>query len=94
MWCFIFGLILGAAILAFVLWIHSRKIQVTWYEWLMGALALVLILLILQNFFASYAEFEPTAGWMGLIFMGIPVLILAVLAVRLPWQRHARDKAR
>ena len=93
MWCFIYGLILGAAILAFVLWVRSRKIKVTWYEWLMGSLALLLILLILQNFFASYAESEPTAAWMGVLFMGIPALILAVLAVRLPWQRHARSKA-
>lgn len=91
--CFIVGLILGVAILAFVLWVRSRKIKVTWYEWLMGSLALLLILLILQNFFASYAEFEPTAAWMGVLFMGIPALILAVLAVRLPWQRHGRGKA-
>ena len=93
MWWFIFGLVLGAAILAFVLWVRSRKIKVAWYEWLMGALALILVLVILQNFVASYAEFESTAAWMGLLFMGIPALILAVLAVRLPWQRHARGKA-
>lgn len=93
MWWFIFGLLLGAAILAFVLWVRSRKIKVTWYEWLMGSLALLLILLIIQNLFGSYAEFEPTAAWMGVLFMGIPAVILAVLAVRLPWQRHTRTKA-
>jgi hypothetical protein len=90
---FILEILLGAGILALVLWIRGRGIKVTWYEWLMGAFALVLILLIIQNFVGSWAEAEVTAAWMGLLFLGVPAVILGVLAIRLPWQRHARQKS-
>ena len=93
MWWFLFGLVLGAGILALVLWIRARKIRTTWYEWIMGLAALLLILLILQNFVGSIVEEETRAAWMGVLFLGIPAVILGVLAVRLPWQRRMRSKA-
>ncbi len=93
MWWFLFGLVLGAGILALVLWIRARNIRMTWYEWIMGLAALLLILLILQNFVGSIVEEETRAAWMGVLFLGIPAVILGVLAVRLPWQRRMRSKA-
>ena len=90
---FLFGLVLGAGILALVLWIRARNIRMTWYEWIMGLAALLLILLILQNFVGSIVEEETRAAWMGVLFLGIPAVILGVLAVRLPWQRRMRSKA-
>jgi hypothetical protein len=90
---FILEILLGAGILALVLWIRARRLKVAWYEWLMGSFALLLILLIIQNFIGSWAESEVTAAWMGLLFLGIPAVILGVLAIRLPWQRHVRQKA-
>lgn len=93
MWWFLFGIVLGVGILAVVLSVRARKIAVRWYEWLMGAVALILALLILQNFLASYAEHEPRAAWMGVLFMGIPCAVLAVLAMRLPRQRRTRIRA-
>jgi uncharacterized membrane protein HdeD (DUF308 family) len=50
-------------------------------------------LLIIQNFIGSLAEEETRAAWMGVLFLGIPAVILGVLAVRLPWQRRMRSKA-
>ena len=93
MWWFIFGLVLGAGILALVVWMRAGKIKMTWYEWIMGVAALVLILLVIQNFVGSIAEEETRAAWMGVLFLGIPAVILGVLAVRLPWQRRMRSKA-
>lgn len=93
MWWFIFGMIIGAGILTVVLTVRARKIRVRWYEWLMGAVALILALLILQNFLASYTEHEPRAAWMGLLFMGIPCAVLGILAMRLPLQRRSRSRA-
>jgi hypothetical protein len=93
MWWFILGIVLGAVILAVVLTVRARKITVRWYEWLMAAVALILALLILQNFLASYAEHEPRAAWMGVLFMGIPCAILGILAMRLPRQRRSRSRA-
>ena len=93
MWWFLFGLVLGACILALVRWTGARKIRMTWYEWIMGIASLILILLVVQNFAGSVGEEEPKAAWMGVLFLGIPAVILGVLAVRLPLQRQARGKA-
>jgi uncharacterized membrane protein len=65
----------------------------TWYEWVMGVVSLILILLVIQNFVGSVAEEETRAAWMGVLFLGIPAVVLGVLAVRLPLQRQLRGKA-
>ena len=72
MWWFLFGLVLGACILALVRWAGARKIRMTWYEWIMGIASLILILLVVQNFAGSVGEGEPKAAWMGVLFLGIP----------------------
>lgn len=92
MWCFLFGLLVGAGVSALIAWIHARKIRTTWYEWIMGLFSLILILLLVQHFVGSIAEEETRAAWMGVLFLGVPAVILGVLAVRFPWQRHARSR--
>lgn len=93
MWWFLFGLVLGACLLALLRWKSAKNINVTWYEWIMGIASLILILLVIQNFVGSVAEEETRAAWMGVLFLGIPAVILGVLAVRLPLQRQLRSKA-
>lgn len=93
MWWFLFGIVVGAALLGLVLQIKSKKVRVAWYEWLMGAAAVVIFLLLIQHFVGSRTEYEPTAAWMGVLFLGVPGLILAVLAVRLPLRRRVRSRA-
>jgi len=90
MWWFLAALIIGAGIMALVLWLREKHIKVTWYEWLMGALALLLAVLSVQHFVGSLAEWEVKAAWMGILVFDIPALILAILAVRLPWHRYSR----
>jgi len=77
MFWLIVGLLLGAAIF----WLAtSGKVKLTWYEWVLGALGLILILFTIQNYGASRVEIEPrAAGLMWLIF-GLPGIILAVVA--------------
>ena len=89
MW-FIIALILGAGVLALVLWLRSRKIAVSWYEWLIGAIGLLLLLFTIQNFSASFAEHEEIAARMFLLVFGLPAIILLAIACLLPWLRHRR----
>ena len=89
MWLII-ALIIGAGLMALVLWLRSRRILVTWYEWLIGALGLLLLLFTIQNFIASFAEHEPTAAWRFLWMFGVPAVILLVVACLLPWWRHRK----
>lgn len=89
MW-FIFGLIIGAGLLALVLWLFSRKIVVKWYEWLIGAIGLGLLLFMTQNIVGSVREMETTAAWQFLWMIGLPAIILLTLAWWLPWCRHRK----
>ena len=85
MWLII-GLVAGAALLALVIWLRSRDIKVTWYEWLIGVIGLLLLLFTIQNLVGSFAELEPTAAYMFLLVTGLPALILLAVA----WQLVAR----
>ncbi len=85
MWLII-GLVAGAALLALVLWLRGRDIKVTWYEWLIGAVGLLLLLFTIQNLLGSFAELESTAAYMFLLVTGLPSIILLAVA----WQLVAR----
>jgi len=87
MWL-ILGLLLGAGIY----WLATQsKFKLTWYEWVLGVIGIILILFTIQNYFASVAELEPrAAGFMVLLF-GLPGLILLVLAGILAWLKNRRN---
>ena len=85
MW-FIIALIVGAGLTALVLWLRRQDVSLTWYEWLIGIVGLALLLFTIQNFFGSLAEIESTAANMLLLVIGLPALILLVIA----WQLVAR----
>ena len=74
---FLYGLFIGAGGMRLVMWVQQEQIDVAWYAWALGVIALALGALAGQNFFASFKELEPRAAWMGLVFIGIPALILA-----------------
>lgn len=89
MW-FIIGLVISAGLLTLALWLRSRKIVVKWYEWLIGALGLLLLLFMIQNIAGSIAEMETIAAWQFLWLIGLPAIILLTLSWWLPWRRHRR----
>ena len=80
MWWFIYGLCLGAGGMRLLMWAGDDNVAVAWYVWPITIIALISGTLAVQNFFASYKEMEPKAAWMGLLFMGIPAVILAGFA--------------
>jgi len=86
MWLVI-GLVLGIAILALVLWIRNNKVAIRWYEWLIAAIGLGLLLFSIPNFTSSFAEREPTAAWMFLLVLILPAVILMAIAFQLVWRR-------
>ena len=87
MW-FIFGLVVGAGLIALIMWLSSRKIVVKWYEWIIGAIGLGLLLYMIQNIIGSVREMETTAAWHFLWMIGLPAIILLALALWLPWRRR------
>lgn len=81
--------VLGIAVGALILWMFKGKIMLKWYEWLMGIVGFVLMVIAVQHFFGSMDELYPTAGWLGLAIFGIPALVLLVLT----WQMAARHQS-
>lgn len=89
MWL-IFGLVIGAGLVTLALWLRGRRIVVRWYEWLICILGLGLLLFTIQNFVASFAEYEEFAAWTFLWVFGLPSVILLAVACFLPWRRHRK----
>lgn len=79
-------LITGLGLGALIFWLRSRSINLTWYEWLIGAIGLLIFLFSTINFFGSLREAESTAATMFLLVFGLPAVILMVVS----WQLAAR----
>ncbi|MEE8205003.1 MAG: dehalogenase [Dehalococcoidales bacterium] len=85
MW-FLIALALGIGITSLVVFMRNRDIKVTWYEWLIGVIGFVLLLFTIQNAVTATIELESTASWMFLLILGLPAIVLLVVA----WQLIAR----
>lgn len=85
MWLII-GPILGAAFLGLMMGLRTKKISLTWYEWLIGAIGVLMLLFTVQNYFGSLAEVEPKAAYLFLLVTGLPSLVLLAVA----WQLAVR----
>jgi len=85
MW-FTIGILVGALILGLIWLMKRHNFSLTWYEWLIGAAGLLMLLFTIQNYFGSLAEVEPKAANMFLLVIGLPGIILLALS----WQLAAR----
>lgn len=89
LWWFIFGIVAGAGVTA--LWFSIKdKVSVKWYEWLLAVLSTFLFGFMVQTFFASFAEQEPRAAWLSLVFLGVPTIVLIVITARSVQSRIAK----
>jgi len=87
MWVIV-ALIVGGLVGALVLWLRAKDIKVSWYEWLIGVIGLLLLLFTIQNYFAVQAEWESDAANMFILVTGLPAVILMVVAGLLSWRRQ------
>ncbi|KSV16186.1 dehalogenase [Dehalococcoides mccartyi] len=85
MW-FTIGILVGALILGLIWLMKRHNFSLTWYEWLIGAVGLLMLLFTIQNYFGSLAEVEPKAANMFLLVIGLPGIILLALS----WQLAVR----
>jgi hypothetical protein len=91
MW-FVVGLLLGALILAGVLWLRSRGFAVRWYEWTLAVLGLLLLMFSLQNFWSTQSEhWSIGTPYTFLLVFGIPAAVLLMLAVLLIAWRYLKS---
>ena len=88
MW-FIVALIVGIGVAAIVAWMRSSGVSVKWYEWVVGAVGLLILLFAMQNFLGSGVEGELGPANKYLLVAGLPSLILLAVAGALVWRRHS-----
>ncbi|MEK7442539.1 MAG: dehalogenase [Chloroflexota bacterium] len=86
-------LILGLVLGALFIWMATRSnFKLTWYEWILVALATILALFAIQNYSASLTELEPRAANFLLMMFGLPAVVLAAIAAGLAVFRLMRSK--
>ena len=86
------GFIMGGG--AVIIWHFLKKasLKLNWYEWILVILSFITFLFMSQTFIASFKEFEPKAAWFSLIFMGVPILIMAVVVFRSLMKRYTKNQ--
>ena len=82
------GAIAAAFLFLMAAFFKNKGYAVKWYAWLLGIIAMLLVLFTAQNYFGSQAEFWPKAANMFLVIGGVPALILLVVT----WQLIVRTK--
>jgi len=87
MW-FIAALIIGFALAAAIFYMRTKSIKLSWYEWVIGVIGLLLILFSIQNYIAIRGEWETKAANMFLLAVGLPGLILLAVAWQLAVRRQ------
>ena len=90
-WYVLLGFILGGATLYLWGFFKEKAIKLVWYEWILVVLSFAVFLFLGQTFIASFAEGEPRAAWMSVVFMGLPIVIMAVITYRSVSTRLAKQ---
>lgn len=83
-------LVIGFAAAAAIFFMRSKNIKLSWYEWLIGVIGLLLVLFSIQNFLAVRAEFETKAANMFILAVGLPGLVLLAVAWQLAYRRQKK----
>jgi uncharacterized membrane protein len=85
----VIGLLIGAG----VFWLATNdKVKLTWYEWVIGVVGIILILFAIQNYGASLVELEPRAASFLMLIFGLPGLVFIVIAGVLAFLRARKQE--
>ncbi|PKQ64498.1 hypothetical protein BZG02_06740 [Labilibaculum filiforme] len=92
-WYVLVGFLMGGG--AVMIWhiLKNMKLKMVWFEWILLILCFFTFMLMSQTFIASFQEYEPRAAWLSLVFMGIPILLMAVVVYRSINKRYSKIKA-
>jgi hypothetical protein len=91
-WYVLVGFILGGGTVYLGSLLRKKTIKLKWYEWILVVLGLLLFLFLGQTFIASFGEGEARAAWMSLLFLGLPIILIAVGTFRLVQVRSQKSR--
>ncbi|WP_462325569.1 hypothetical protein [Desulfoplanes sp.] len=81
-WYVLLGFLMGGGATCLLLLIKEKGLKLKWFEWAGVVLTFLVFMFMGQTFIASFREGVPRAAWLSLVFMGLPMIILAVLTLR------------
>jgi hypothetical protein len=87
MWFFI-ALVVGAGLASLFFWFRNKGISTTWYDWVLGIIAVFLVMFMIQNYFGSLNEFKSTAANWFLLVAGLPALVILAVVWQLIVRRN------
>jgi len=74
------GFIVCAAIAVGVFFLLTKSpFKLTWWQWVLAALAILAFFAAAQHMFGSFAENEVKSAWLGFTIFGIIGIILAAI---------------
>ena len=79
---FLIGCISGGFLVSLRNYLKKKSVRLVWYEWILCVVGFMFYVLLVQTFIASLDEGEPRAAWMSVVFLGVPVVIIAVATFR------------
>lgn len=82
-WYVLVGFFLGGGAVYLGVFLKEKIIKLKWYEWILVVLGFVLFVFMTQTFIASLGEGETQAAWLSLLFLGLPIVLIAVGVFRL-----------
>jgi uncharacterized membrane protein len=91
-WYVLVGFLMGGG--AVMIWHTLKKVSLkpVWYEWILLILSFITFMFMSQTFIASFQEYEPRAAWLSIVFMGLPIIIMAVVLFRSLNKRYSNNK--
>ncbi|VFQ44408.1 dehalogenase [Desulfoluna butyratoxydans] len=88
-WYVLLGFIMGGGAVYLFTLLKEKCVRLVWYEWVLTLLAFITFMLLGQTFIGSFNEGEPRAAWLSVVFMGLPIVIMAVVTLRSVRARQA-----
>ncbi len=89
---FLIGMLVGMAVLALVGFVRYRRIDIRWYELVIGLAGFGLLLFTIQNVVAASQEYWETTPLVFLWVFGTPSIILIAISALLPWLRIRKGR--
>jgi len=80
---FFIGLLTVPVIAAALIWTKDLGLRMNWWKWLLVAAWYLLFLFFILLDFTFIGEGEPSAGWKGLLFQLVIMIILGAGLARL-----------
>lgn len=81
-WYVLLGFIMGGGAVYLYGLLKEKAVKLAWHERALTFLSFATFMFMGQTFIASFNEGEPRAAWLTLVFMGLPIIVMAVIVLR------------